>query len=92
MNITQEKEEKANKVVSTKVGCLKRLKDALSSMNNGGQAIFKGYTFDYDNKRLISPCKRYTLQWKLRHNPDQEESYENQQCTVGICTVEKIAI
>lgn len=104
MNHTEEKELKAMEIALDSKKLLARLKDELTSMNKGGQQIFKGYTFDFPNKRLISPCKKYALRWKLRNFPDQPETYrkdvyihgegfckiDNQQCTVGICTVENL--
>lgn len=83
MNHLQVKEQKALAIGNSKTKLLKRLKESLSVMNPGGQKIFKGYTYDFAGKRLISPCKKYALQWQLRDDPDQPESYHNQQTSVG---------
>lgn len=87
MSITEEKEIKALQVVNTKNKCLKRLREGLSCLNRDVKELFKDYVFDFDNKRLVSSCKRYAFQWQLRKYPDQPESPKNQQCTVGITLV-----
>lgn len=105
MNHTIVKEQKAMIIAEDKRKLLARLKDELSSMKKEGQKVFKGYTFDFQNKRLLSPCKEYAIQWKLRNFPNEPENYEknvyiigkgfctidNQQCSEGICIVESVS-
>ena len=87
MTHTEAKEEKATVIGNDKTKLLKRLKESLSVMNNGGQRIFRGYTYDPAGKRLISHCKKYSLQWQLRDEPNKPESYNNQQTTTGMVIV-----
>lgn len=45
--------------------------------------------FDFEAKRLYGYGGFY-LQWTLRLQPDQPESYENQQTSVGTVTLEHV--
>jgi len=90
MDHLQVKEAKANFIGNSRVLLLKRLQECLSVMNSGGQEIFKGYTYDFPGKQLISPCGRWALKWKLRKCPDKPESYYNQQTNSGATVVEMI--
>lgn len=83
MNHTEHKEELALKIGNNRAKLLKRLKDALSSMNSEGRKVFNGATFDFENKRLVSACKCYALQWAIRRFPDKPEAPDNQQTTLG---------
>lgn len=85
----KEKEEMALKSVST-VGKLKaRLYRARTVLSPNLQFDFN--KIDFANKFVPSSCGKYKLQWKLRDKPDQLESYENQQTTTGIVTLEKLS-
>lgn len=44
---------------------------------------FKPGRFEFDNKRLVSECGTYALQWSVREDPKSPISYENQQTSVG---------
>lgn len=79
----QSKELKANFIGNNKSLLLKRLKESLSVMNNNGKKLFKNYSFDFPNKRLISHCKHFSLQWQLRKYPNKPENPLNQQTSSG---------
>lgn len=55
-----------------------RLKDAKMVLNNQYQKLFliQDKYMDFKNKRLISICGKYSLQWQLRLYPDLPESYK----------------
>ncbi len=60
-----------------------RLKAARSCLTNECKAYFKSGRFDYANKRLVSECGQYDLQWSVRDYPKTPISYENQQTSIG---------
>lgn len=64
----------------------KRLNDAKSCLTSHYNKLMQGSTFDFINKRLVSKCGKYFLQWLVRFRPDKPESYENQQTRRG-CVV-----
>jgi hypothetical protein len=43
----------------------------------------KNWKTDAANKRLLSPCGCWAVQWKTRPNPNLPESYNNQQTSEG---------
>lgn len=55
------------------------------------QTNWKSYEIDYVNKRIVSDDGRYALQWKLRPNPDEPISYNNQQTSVGCVEVVEVS-
>ncbi len=55
------------------------------------QGNWKSFEIDFSNKRIVSDDGRYALQWKLRHNPDEPESYDNQQTSVGCVEVVELS-
>jgi hypothetical protein len=87
MNHTEHKEYLALKIGNSKVELLKVLKDDLSCMNDYTRNIFKDCIFDFNNKRLVSKCKKYSFQWQLRPEPNKPESPNNQQTTLGYTSV-----
>ena len=60
-----------------------RLNNAKATLYKEFAAMFKGATFDFNNKQLISSCGRYALAWRLRRFPDKSIDYLNQQTSVG---------
>lgn len=70
-----------------------RLKHAKMTLHDKYQKLFsiQDKCIDFKNKRLISKCGKYSLQWQLRDNPDLPESYENQQTTIGIVRCYKLS-
>jgi hypothetical protein len=60
-----------------------RLNQAKAVMYREFVAKFKGATFDFENKQLVSNCGRYALAWRLRRWPDRSIDYLNQQSSVG---------
>lgn len=84
---TKHKEELALNLDNSRTALLKELRENLICMNKEGQKVFKGYTFDFENKRLVSPCKKYALQWMIRLEPNKPESPKNQQTTSGTIKV-----
>ncbi len=77
-------EEKAAMIGASRSLLRKRLREAISGLADWAWPAFKLPRFEFENKRLISSCGRYALQWKLRHRPDQPPSYHNLQTTCGI--------
>ena len=88
--------EKAAKVGETRTLLKKRLEEAKSCLKDDWAFCFQGATFDFEQKRLVSPPfpftgrppstlshQRYTLQWILRTNLSIPESHENQQTSCG---------
>lgn len=70
---------------------LRRLREAQSVLKDEYRRLFtKNSRFDFDNKRLISPCGKYALQWQLRPDPSKPEDYDNQQTTVGSIFLNRI--
>lgn len=74
-------EKKAIQVGDDKWLLYKRLMEARGVF--GDEELFKNATFDFPNKRLISQCGKFVLQWKLRDFPTQPEGYRNQQTSRG---------
>lgn len=64
----------------------KRLRDAQYCLIKELRDKFKQAIFDLDKKRLISDG--YYLQWKVRQHPNELVSYNNQQTSIGIVTLE----
>ncbi len=80
--------KKSLEVANSKTKLKKRLMEAKAVLNDEAKKKFKTTTFDFQNKRLIGDG--YSLQWKLRHRPEEPESYENQQTSVGTVVIEKL--
>ena len=67
----------------------KSLKDAVSVLRDRYRAEFtpqSKQSFDFIAKRLYGGNGFY-LQWQTRDDPQAPESYDNQQTTVGCCTL-----
>lgn len=77
-----EREQKALAIGNDKKLLLKRLNEAKACLNNEGKKLFQSCTYDFENKRLVG--NGAVLQWRVRRYPDQPESYENQQTSVGV--------
>lgn len=80
-------EEQAEEVGYSKPKLRKRLNEARGVLAVEFQKTFKNATFDFKNKRLVSSCKQYALQWSIRERPDDPPSYDNQQTNKGIVTL-----
>lgn len=76
-------EEKAEAVGESKSLLLKQLNSAKNCLTKEYRDLMKGATLDFENKRLVSVCGFYALEWRLRDKPDEPISYENQQTNVG---------
>lgn len=76
-------EERALQIGANRIRLKKRLLEARSVLANEFRQRFKKYTFDFENKRLVSSDNKLALQWQLRDRPNEPESYENQQTSVG---------
>lgn len=63
-----------------------RLSEARSCLRTDLRRKMAHGEFDYTNKRLVSQCGKYWLQWQTREQPDKEPSYNNQQTTAGCVT------
>ena len=60
-----------------------RLNQAKARLSREYKQLFKIPLVDLDNRRLISSCGKYVLEWRLRQHPDKEISYDNQQSSIG---------
>lgn len=68
---------------------LSRLKEARNCLVNDLRAKAEFWRFDHEKRRLVCLVPPYNwLQWKCRPKPDEPESYENQQTSVGTVVVE----
>ena len=76
-------EMEALKVCNNKILLKKRLMSARSVLVRELYGLFNKHTFDFEQKRLVSSCGKYALQWRLRDKPNEPESYENQQTSIG---------
>jgi hypothetical protein len=84
-----QKEMQAIVVGGTRKLLKKRLQESIAVLKSEYRDFFKTFTFDFENKRFVSSCGTYHLQWKLRKRPDQPESHENQQTSRGIVQLVK---
>lgn len=69
---------------------LERLREAKTCLNSRYDKFFqrKHQRFDFERKRLVGHSGFY-LQWTTRLQPEQPESYENQQTSVGCVQLER---
>ena len=87
MATTKQKEAKANKSVNTPDKLLKRFKDNIKLMNDAYQDRFTPFEdciFEFDTKRLYCTDRTMYIRWQTRKHPYAEESYQNQQTTIGV--------
>lgn len=82
-SVLEQIENEAIALSNNRAKLLKRLLDARSVLRPWIAKYFKTYTFDFQNKRLISSSGKSCLQWQLRPDPNKTESYENQQTSRG---------
>ncbi len=82
-------EQDALEVGANKKELLKRLRWTVGVLNSRYSKFFRRVyqQFDFDQKRLYG-FDGFYLQWRLRLNPDEPESYENQQTSIGVVTLE----
>jgi len=80
-------EEKAITIGQNRTKLKKRLMEAKSMLNNEARKLFKNSKFDFENEKLIGDG--YSLQWRVREDPNKPESYENQQTSVGTVVIIK---
>jgi hypothetical protein len=80
-------EQKALMVSANKGKLISRLLAAKSVLTNVCRRDFGKGNFDFDRKRLVSQCGTWALQWQTRLYPNEPESYENQQTSVGSVVV-----
>ena len=87
--VISDSEYEATKLSTSPYRLLKRLQAAVSVLRDRYQAEFKPQSkqsFDFIAKRLYGGNGFY-LQWQTRDDPQAPESYDNQQTTVGCCTL-----
>ena len=84
-----DREQKADLIGSSKRELLAELLSQRSLLVRDYWLRFKAYRFDFDGKRIIGDG--FALQWKTRRQPNQPESYENQQTSRGVVTLERLA-
>ena len=78
-------EDLALALASDRKQLLARLRETVTVLRKDRYARFfqgKDQHFDFDSKRLYGAAGFY-LQWQLRPFPEQPESYENQQTSIG---------
>jgi len=80
-------EKKALQLSENRKNLRCRLLAAKSCLKADYRTLFSTYAFEYKKKRLVSGCGKYILQWKLRVSPEHPISYENQQTSIGIVTL-----
>ena len=85
-------EEQAIMLSLDKKQLYRRMREAVSVMSDWLQPHFavKATRFDFEGKRLVG-ADGYILQWNTRKHPACPVSYDNQQCSVGVCTVTRTA-
>jgi len=83
-------EHNAIQLSKDKKRLLQRLNSARAVLIQSLATEFKKWSFDFENKRLISASGVYAIQWKLRDFPDSPVCYENQQTDSGICIVVRL--
>lgn len=83
--------DKAVAVSNNKSQLKQRLARAKSCLNDYYSKLMQNSVFDFENKRLVSKCGKYMLQWLVRFKPDAPISYENQQTNVGCVILVEIA-
>jgi hypothetical protein len=74
-----------------KVALRRRLYEARALLSKWALAYFSPRevcAFDFEKKRLVG-LDGYYLQWQIRRNPDEPDSYENQQTSVGSVSLRK---
>lgn len=75
-------EQIASQRASNRKWLLNRLMSAKSVLKSQYRMQFKSPRFDFDMKRLYGDSGYY-LQWKLRDEPNEPQSHENQQTNSG---------
>jgi hypothetical protein len=83
-SVSEQIEEQALAVGNDKKLLKKRLLNTRSCLSRFYKPFFKEYTFEFENKRLVSSCGKYFLQWFLRNDPLSPPSYYNQQLSEGV--------
>ena len=89
-NTVSENEQKALAVAADRKLLRERLSEARYCLVDDLRKRMAGATFDFTNKRLVSVSGRWCLQWKTRYRPDEPESYDNQQTSVGTVCFESV--
>lgn len=77
--------EQAEAIGASPAKLKKRLFAAMACLNDEYRKLFsrKDSKFSFEEKRLYSKCGRYVLAWRARPKPGADESYANQQTSVG---------
>ena len=75
-------EDKARAVGNNPEELKARLIEAKAMLHDGCRTRFGRGEFDFTSKQLRGN-NGLTLQWRLRSDPSQPESYENQQTSCG---------
>jgi len=76
-------EQKAMAIRNSRPALRALFKETLSCLYPEDRRAFKGARLDFDKARLVSADGCLFLQWRLRNNPDEPESYRNQQTSRG---------
>lgn len=88
---TDTNESKAIAVGNDKERLQRELRSAVHCLKNEFRGIFKGARFSFAQKRLISTCGKFVLQWLVRSNPQAPISYDNQQTNRGTVVCVELA-
>ena len=67
-----------------------RLLEARSLLPNK-KTHWAEFRLDLPNKRMLSDDGTKALKWKIRHNPDEPQSYNNQQTSVGVVELVEVS-
>ena len=82
-----ELEETARLIGDNPLALERELKSAFEVMFDQDQKRFSKKIFDLKNKRMLSDDGTKALQWKLRSNPNQPISHDNQQTSRGYVSI-----
>lgn len=75
-------EQRAIEFGSKPANVKRRLLEALRALDSGLRKALGNYAYDPTTKRLLWPSAY--LEWRIRPQPDEPISYENQQTINGI--------
>lgn len=81
-------QQQAEFIGNSKKHLRRELTEARQCLSSQYRNLFKDFTFDFDNRRMVG--NGVCLQWRIRLNPDQPESYLNQQTSRGVVTLEPL--
>lgn len=78
---TSDLEKQAYASVDTKTKFIKRMKQAIATLDSGMKKYFKDPEIDFERKSIYGDG--YGLLWTVRKYPNKPENYSNQQTSTG---------